>query len=93
MGGEPSSRVGAPVFGQVQFAVDEGMAAGRDVGEKDAHLAVFHAPADAAILRSDPGRVASPFGKATFIEHQDGEGRLVLLPRLRREQGLVDQGA
>jgi len=33
VGGLPAGRVGAPVFGQVQFAVDEGMTAGRDVGD------------------------------------------------------------
>jgi hypothetical protein len=53
MSGEPSGRVGAPVFGQIQLAVDEGMPLRRDVGEKDAHLAVFHAPGAPAILGAD----------------------------------------
>jgi hypothetical protein len=72
------------------------MACGRDVGKEDAHLAVFDAPGASAILGSDPSRVAATFGKAAFIEHQDGEGRLagwLLLRGQRRAQAGSDQGA
>ena len=40
--GRASARqISAPVFGHIQVAIDEGMAQGRHVGEKDAHLAVL----------------------------------------------------
>jgi hypothetical protein len=88
MSGLPADRVSAPVLGQIQFAVDEGMPLRGDVGEEDAHLAVLHPAGAPAILRADAGRVVPAFGKAAFIEHQDREGRLVLWRRLRREQGM-----
>ncbi len=65
MRGLPAQRVGAPVFGQIQLAVDEGMAGGSHIGEKDADLAVFHTPGQPAILGADASRVTSAFGKAT----------------------------
>jgi hypothetical protein len=42
--GRASARqISAPVFGHIQVAIDEGMAPGCHVGEKDAHLAVLAA--------------------------------------------------
>jgi hypothetical protein len=76
MSGLPPGWVGAPVLGQIQLAVDEGMAGGGHIGEKDADLAVFHAPGPPAILGADAGRVTPAFGKATFIDDQDREGCL-----------------
>jgi hypothetical protein len=68
-------QISAPVFGQIQFAVDEGVAELRDVGGKDADLAVFHASGAPTMLRGDTWGVASAFGEATFVEDQDREGR------------------
>jgi hypothetical protein len=96
VGGEPSGRVGAPVFRQIQLAIDEAMADSGDVGEEDAYLAVFHAPGAPTILGADADRVAAALGKAAFIEHQDREGRLVgwlVLEGQRRAQADRDQGA
>ncbi len=83
MSGLPPGWVGAPVFRQIQLAVDEGMPLRRDVGEEDAHLAVFHAPGPPAILGADAGRVPPAFGKATFIQHQHRKGRLIRFLRPR----------
>ncbi len=96
MSGLPPGWVGAPVFRQIQLAVDEGMPLRRDVGEEDSHLAVFHAPGRPAILGADASRVTPAFGKATFIDDQNREGRLAgwLLRRgQRRAQAERDQGA
>src|SRR5947207_14242433 len=49
------------------------MTACSDIGEEDADLAVLHASAHAAILWSDASGVCAAFGKAAFIQHQDGE--------------------
>src|SRR5437660_12794885 len=69
------------------------MAPSRDVGEEDAHLAVFHPSGAPAILRSNAGRVAPAFGEAAFIEHQDWERHWLLFLRgVTGEQGLADQG-
>lgn len=77
MSGLPPGWVGAPVLGQIQCAVDEGMADSRDRGEENAHLAVFHAPGPPAILGPAARRVAPAFGKATFIQDQQRKGRLI----------------
>ena len=93
VGGLPAGRVGAPVFRQIQLAIDEGMAQRGHVGEKDAHLTVFDLSGEATILWPDAGRVAPAFGKAAFIEHQDGEGRFVRgSRRTAREQAVADTG-
>ncbi len=96
VGGVPAGQISTPVFREVQLAIDEAMAGSGDVGEEDAHLAVFHAPGAPTILGADAGRVAAALGKAAFIEHQDREGRLVgwlLLGGQRRAQAGRDQGA
>ena len=64
MHGVPARQISAPVCGQIQFAVDEGMAQFRDVGEEDADLTIFDASSAPAILGSDASRVAPAFGKA-----------------------------
>ena len=74
MSGLPASRVGAPVFWQVQFAIDEGVSGGGDVGEEDAHLTVVHMSGRAAILVPDSGGVGAPFGEAAFIDHEHRKG-------------------
>src|SRR6266566_8260925 len=51
--GEPSCQIVAPLFWQIQFAVNEGVTSGGDVGEKHADLAIFNAAGGAAILRLD----------------------------------------
>ena len=72
--GRASARqISAPVFGHIQVAIDEGMAPGRHVGEKDAQLAVLDLAGHPAILRPDACRVAAAFGKAAFIQHEDRE--------------------
>jgi hypothetical protein len=73
MGSLSAWQISAPLFGQVQFAVDEGVAEIRDVGGKDADLAVFDAPSPPAMLRGDAWGVVSTFGEATFVEDQDWE--------------------
>ena len=53
------------------------MSCGRDVGEEDAHLAVFNAPSASAVLVPNASGVLAPFGEAAFIDHQhrkDGSG-------------------
>ena len=91
--GRASARqISAPVFGHIQVAVDQRMAQGRDVGEKNTDLAVLDLSGRPAILGSDARRVAAAFGKAAFIQHEDRERRLVPR-RAGRGQGLVDQGA
>ena len=69
----PARSIVAPVLGQIQFAIDEGMAQGRHVGEENAHLAVFHAVGESAILGSDASGVVTAFEEATFVNDEDGE--------------------
>ena len=64
MSGLPTWRIAAPLFWQIQFPVDEGMAQGRHVGEEDAHLTIFDPSRHPAILRLHARRVAAPLGKA-----------------------------
>jgi hypothetical protein len=52
------------------------------VGEEDAHLTVVQLSGCAAILHLDPGRVGSPFGKTTLINHihrKEGLGSITVL--------------
>ena len=51
--GEPAGRIAAPLLRHIQFAVDQAMAYGRDVGEENADLAVFHPSAHPARLGLD----------------------------------------
>src|SRR6266852_7829626 len=92
MGSLSAWQIATPVFRQVQLAVDQRMAPRRDVGEEDAHLAVFDLSRRPAILLPDAGRVAAAFGKAAFINDEDREGWLVH-SRGKPGQGLADQGA
>ncbi len=96
MRGESACRILAPVFWQVQLAIDEAMSLRRHVGEEDAHLAVFDASGGAAILWLDASGVAAAFGKATFIHNQHREGRRQLSPLAgqgRRGERLPEEGA
>jgi hypothetical protein len=54
------------------------VAGGGDVGDKDADLAIFHAPGASAILGSDTRGVASAFGEATFVKDEDRKNRFML---------------
>ncbi len=90
--GEPARQIVTPLFGQIQFAVDQRMAQRRDVGEEDAHLTVVDLSRRPAILLPDADRVAAAFGKAAFINDEDREGWLVHSGG-GRGQGLADQGA
>jgi len=74
MGGVPAREIGAPVLGQIQLTIDEGMTQRGDRGKEDTSLAVFHTPGAPAILGGDTSAVASVFGKAAFIKDQDWEG-------------------
>ncbi len=64
--------IGDPVGGEVEFAINEGMACGGDKAEKDADLAVFDLSGAAAPLGFDASGMSALFGKAGFIEGQDG---------------------
>ena len=89
-------QISTPVFGQIQLAVDEAMTQRRDVGEKNADLTVFDVPGASAILGGDPGRMATAFGKATFIEDEDRIERLGVGAsgnQGRRRERLADEGA
>src|SRR5712692_975034 len=70
------------------------MAQGRDVGEKNADLAVLDLSARPAILGSDARRVVAAFGKAAFIQHEDREEPLMIRTsghEWGRGQGPADQ--
>src|SRR5713226_5390950 len=70
------------------------MTQGRDVGEKNADLAVLDLSGRPAILGSDARRVAAAFGKAAFIQHEYGEEPLMVRTgrhKWGRGQGPADQ--
>jgi hypothetical protein len=93
--GSPAGRILAPVLGQIQFTINEGVSQGGDIADKDADLTIFHPAGDATILRPHPGGVLAAFGQATFIEGQHREelvGRSLLGQDGRRLQGLLDHG-
>ena len=91
--GRASARqISAPVFGHIQVAVDQRMAQGRDVGEKNTDLAVLNlsgSPRNTGVRRPPSGgRVwESRFHPAR------GSGKAARPRRAGRGQGLVDQGA
>ena len=62
----------APIERKVEFAVNEGMATSRHVGQKDTDLTVLHLPRGPAVLYLDPGRLLPAFGETGFINNQDG---------------------
>ncbi len=72
MSGLSAWQISAPVFGQIQFAVDESMAQLSNVGEKDTHLAVFTRP-----LRRNIGARRQPNGahvwESRFRQSENGE--------------------
>jgi hypothetical protein len=82
-------------LGHVQFAIDERVAPRGDEGKEDAHLAVFHAPGESAILESNARRVAAAFEEAAFIDdmhREDLRGYRRGGEKRRRVQALADQG-
>ena len=82
--GEPAWQIGAPIFRQIQLAVDEGVALLGDVGEKNADLAIFHFSSPSAMLDPDASRMVAPFREAAFINDEHRE-RGVGSRRLRRK--------
>lgn len=75
VGGLASREISAPVFGQVQFAIDEAMALLGDVGEENTNLTVLDGSAHAAILDGDASGVATAFGQGALINSQNGKDR------------------
>jgi len=73
VGSLPAWQIRTPGFRQIQLAVDEGVTGGGDVGEENAHLAVFHAVGESAILGSDASGVVTAFEEATFVNDEYGE--------------------
>jgi hypothetical protein len=92
MGGLSAGGILAPLLGQIQVTVDQAMAQGGDVGEKDADLAVVDAAGGPAILGLDTSGVRAAFGKAAFIQDQKGEERIGCSRSGRRRQQGLDQG-
>src|SRR5258708_6387621 len=74
----PAWLIGAPVFGEIQLAVNEGMTQSGDVGEEDADLTMLDASGESAILWSNACGVGAAFGEATFVHDKHGEGCLGL---------------
>ncbi len=94
MSGLPAGGIVAPVLRQIQVAVDQAVAQSGDEGEEHADLAVFHAASGPTILGLDTGGVRAAFGKAAFIEDQQGkEGIGCSRSGRRRQQGLDQGGA
>jgi hypothetical protein len=73
--GAAPGQVSAPLFGKVQFAIDEGMASLGDIGEEDADLTILDGSTGTAILRRDASGVAATFGAAALIGSKNGENR------------------
>ncbi len=71
-----------PLEGQIEFAVNQGMAASRDIGEKDPDLTILDLASGPAILHGDTCRLVAPLGKTGFIDDQDGGLRAELLKRV-----------
>src|SRR5437588_3834256 len=83
----------APCLWQIQVAVDQAVAQGGDEGEEDAHLAVVDAAGGPTILGPDASRVGAAFGKAAFIEDQEGEEWIGCSRSGRRRQQGLDEGS
>ena len=92
MSGLPTHSIVAPLLRDIQFAVDQAMAQGGDVGEENADLAVFHPSADPAILGLDACGVGAAFGKAAFIKDQNGKEGIGLSRGGGGRQQSLDQG-
>ena len=82
MGGSTAIRVLAPVQGQIQLTVNQAMATPRDVGQKDADLTILDLPGGATILQPYASRLGAPFGKAAFVDDQDGRLQAQLLKHI-----------
>jgi hypothetical protein len=82
MGGSTAIPILAPVQGQIQLTVNQGMATRGDVGEKDADLTILDLPGGATILQPHASRLGTALGKAAFIDDQDGGLRAELLKRI-----------
>ena len=57
---------------QIQVPIDEGMAFGRHVGKKYAHLTILYLSRCTAILYSYSCRALTAFGKTGLIDDQNG---------------------
>ena len=91
MGGLPARQISAPVFGQIQFTVDESMALFSDVREEDTDLTVFHTPGAPAILGGHTSRVASALGEAALINDENREGSCRLELLLWQDRGWAER--
>ena len=56
----------APVQGQIQLTVNQGMASCCDVGEKDANLTILDLPGDSTLLQPHASRLGTSLGKTAF---------------------------
>ena len=61
-----------PAGGQIQFAVDQGVATRSDPGEKDAELAVFHAACGTTVLASNTSGVLAALEETGLVYGKDG---------------------
>jgi hypothetical protein len=61
-----------PIEGEIEFTVNEGMAEGRHVGQKDADLTVLDLPGGSTVLDLDPCRLLAAFGETAFIDDHNG---------------------
>jgi hypothetical protein len=75
-------RVFCPVQGQIEFAVEERMAFGRDVGQKDADLTILDLAGRPTVLHLDTCRLAAPLGEAGLVNGDDGLMRAQLLEHI-----------
>jgi hypothetical protein len=58
----------APVQGQIQLTVNQGMSTRRDVGEKDANLAILDLPGDSTLVQPHASRLVATLRKSAFID-------------------------
>ena len=87
-----AGRVAGPILGQVEPAVQRGVAGRRGVGEEDADLAVVHLAEPAAPLAGHAARLGPLLGEGAGVDDHDavGLGQLLadVLPQLAHD-GLV----
>jgi hypothetical protein len=71
MGGATAIPILAPVQGQIQLTVNQGMSTRRDVAQKDPNLTILDLPGGSTLLQPHASRLGAPFGKTAFINDQD----------------------
>src|SRR3954453_1941392 len=70
----PPGRIIGPDLGQIQGAVDQGVAMPAGIAEKHPDLAILDAPRRARVLPLHPDRLAPFLDKAGLVQHQHGIG-------------------